>query len=148
MYIMIGDDFISKLVEETMSHTVEQEETVVSDVIELEKYFDRKNQTQPQHLANTSANNLDLIFIDKNELGVYRLEWNDEIWDFPKNWSVFDMMDEGCSISIKINHRHAHLLNAFSLILNYNIESLDFSYLAGKLICHVRSVQIDQLAAA
>jgi hypothetical protein len=148
---MIGDDFISKLVEETMSHTTEQDESVQCDVIELEKYFNRKNHVVPavpSHSLHASSLEVQLEFISKLELGVYRLEWNDEIWDFPMNWSVFEMMDEGCSISIKNNHRHAHLLSAFSGILNNQVEGLDFSYVGGKLICSVKSVQVSQLAAA
>jgi len=151
MIDMTGDDFITKLVEETMSHTKEHDENVQCDVIELEKYFNSKNQPSEASVHSNrdqSSQEIQLEFIAKSELGVYRLECNNEIWDFPMNWSIFEMMDDGCSISIKSNHRHSHLLVAFTEILKSEVQVLDFSYVEGKLTCSARSVQNSQSAAA
>jgi hypothetical protein len=145
---MNGDDFISKLVEETMSHTTEQDNNVECDVIELENYFNRKNRpvVEDQNHHEIHVNRLE--FITKVEMGVYRLDCRDEIWDFPMNWSVFEMMDEGCSITIRSNHKHSHLIKAFSHILNCEVVELDFDFNDGKLACEVKSYFSSQLAAA
>jgi hypothetical protein len=147
---MNGDDLIQKLVDETMPNASDTSGESICDVIELENYFvKRLSKTDP--VAVTELRHLKEVgieFIFKEKLSVYRLDHNQEIWDFPANWSIFEMMDEGCSITVKSNHRHAHLLEVFSVILGKKLSAIEFTFFSGKLTCMTHEQLQEQLAAA
>lgn len=89
-----GQLFISKLVKETCSSSVEEDTSEVSSEV-LSRYFEQKTKDgvefEPIFENFIDKNNLQYIMLIKNENSrCFRVEFNGQCVDFPENWSIFD----------------------------------------------------------
>lgn len=121
----MDDNFIDVLLNETCA--MEEEQMVapveVTNVVNLRDYFERKvNEVEYLNLHHyLSANEIQFVTLSLlPETNCYRMTLAGQIFDFPKNWSVFESIEK---VSYFQNEDDQDYLNdVFSEMVGYNYQ--------------------------
>ncbi len=116
------ESFIGMLLNETCEAETSKDH-IANNVVDLRTYFEKKVNEVEFIDLKAYLTSKEIKFAQMNlipEIGTYRAVINEEIFDFPKNWSIFAELERVSYYSNMTNEDH--LNEIFSSLVGYTYQ--------------------------